>query len=89
MIYRGMIDSLLCLTSDKFDIMHSAYLCERFQSYQKECHLRVVKRIFRYLVGSTNLCLCFKKIVSFRLEGFCDPDYVEHQIERKSTSGGC
>ncbi len=80
-IYRGMIGSLLYLTSSRPDIMHSVCLCARFQSDPRESHLKAVKRIFRYLVGSTNLSLFYKKNQDFRLAG--------DRVERKSTSGGC
>lgn len=41
--YRGMIGSLLYLTTIRPDIMFSVYLCERFQSSPQESHLLVVK----------------------------------------------
>ena len=88
-IYRGMIGSLLYLTSSRPDIMHSVCLCARFQSDPRESHLKAVKRIFRYLVGSTNLSLFYKKNQDFRLVGYCDADYAGDRVERKSTSGGC
>ena len=84
-----MIGSLLYLTSSRPDIMHSVCLCARFQSDPRESHLKAVKRIFRYLVGSTNLSLFYKKNQDFRLVGYCDADYAGDRVERKSTSGGC
>lgn len=56
-VYRGMIVSLLYLTSFIPDILFSVCLCDRFQSDPKESHLIVVKRIFRYLKGMINLGL--------------------------------
>jgi hypothetical protein len=35
--------------------MLSVCMCSRFQANPKECHLMVVKRIFRYLVHTPNL----------------------------------
>ncbi|MCH96254.1 putative reverse transcriptase (RNA-dependent DNA polymerase), partial [Trifolium medium] len=55
----------------------------------RESHLTVVKRIFRYLKGTTNLGLFYKKSNDYRLSGFCDADYAGDRIERKSTSGNC
>ncbi|CAH9113692.1 unnamed protein product [Cuscuta europaea] len=55
--YRGMIESLLHLTASRPDIVFSVGLCARFQANPKESHLKVVKRIFKYLKGTTNLCL--------------------------------
>ncbi|XP_070016005.1 secreted RxLR effector protein 161-like [Nicotiana sylvestris] len=55
-LYRGMIDSLLYLTASRPDIVFSVGLCARFQANPKESHLTVVKRILRYLKGTTDLC---------------------------------
>ena len=56
-LYRGMIGSLLYLTASRPDILFSVCLCARFQSDPRESHLTAVKRIFRYLKGTTNLGL--------------------------------
>jgi len=60
-LYRGMIGSLLYLTTSRPDIFFSVCLCARFQSDPREPHLTTVKRIFRYLKGTTNLGLLYKK----------------------------
>jgi len=59
--YRGMIGSLLYLTTSCPDIMFSVCLCARFQSSPKEFHLTAVKRICRYLVGIKNFGLGYPK----------------------------
>lgn len=53
--YRGMIGSLLYLTASRPDILFSICLCARFQSDPRESHLTTVKRILRYLKGTTNV----------------------------------
>ncbi|WJX24545.1 hypothetical protein P8452_13640 [Trifolium repens] len=88
-LYRGMIGSLLYLTASRPDILYSVCLCARFQSDPRELHLTAVKRIFRYLKGTTNLGLLYKKSLDSKLVGFCDADYAGDKIERKSTSGNC
>ena len=88
-LYRGMIGSLLYLTASRPDILFSVCLCARFQSDPRESHLTAVKRIFRYLKGTTNLGLLYKKSQDYKLVGFCDADYAGDRIERKSTSGNC
>ncbi|CAJ2637754.1 unnamed protein product [Trifolium pratense] len=88
-LYRGMIGSLLYLIASRPDILFSVCLCARFQSDPRESHLTVVKRIFRYLKGTTNLGLIYKKSKDYGLVGFCDADYAGDKIERKSTSGNC
>ena len=54
-VYRGMIGSLLYLTTSRPDILFSVCLCARFQSDPRESHLATVKKIFRYLNYTTNL----------------------------------
>jgi hypothetical protein len=49
-VYHTMIGSLLYLCASRSDIMLSVCMCARFQAAPKECHLRAVKRIMRYLV---------------------------------------
>ncbi|KAL2327521.1 hypothetical protein Fmac_020948 [Flemingia macrophylla] len=87
--YRAMIGSLLYLTASRPDIMFSVYVCARFQVEPREVHLKVVKRIFRYLKGTINLGMCFRRSQDFSLLGYCDADYAGDRWERKSTSGGC
>jgi len=88
-LYRGMIGSLLYLTASRPDILFSVYLCARFQSDPRESHLTSIKRIFRYLKGTTNLGLLYRKSLDYKLVGFCDADFAGDRIERKSTSGNC
>jgi len=87
--YRQMIGSLLYLTASRPDIMFRVCLCARFQADLREVHLFAIKRIFRYLKGTANLGLCFKRRENFKLQGYSDPDYAGDKVERKSTSRGC
>jgi len=84
-LYRGMIGSLLYLTASRPDILFSVCLCARFQSDPRESHLTVVKRIFRYLKGTTNLGLFYKKSLDYKLIGFCDADYACDRIEKTES----
>ncbi|GJV62446.1 retrovirus-related pol polyprotein from transposon TNT 1-94 [Tanacetum coccineum] len=59
--YRGMIGSLLYLTSSRPDIMFSVCLCARFQEDPKISHLEAVKRIIRYVKGTMHLGLWYPK----------------------------
>ncbi|GAU46301.1 hypothetical protein TSUD_283270, partial [Trifolium subterraneum] len=87
--YRGMIGTLLYLTASRPDIVFAVGLCARFQTSSKESHLTAVKRIFRYLVGTPDVGLWYKKGSHFDLQAYCDVDYAGDKVERKSTSGAC
>ncbi|KAK6149417.1 hypothetical protein DH2020_016942 [Rehmannia glutinosa] len=87
--YRGMIGSLLYLTSSRPDILHAVCLCAHFQSNPKESHMSAVKRIFRYLKGTIQYGLFCPKNENFSLKGYSDSDYAGNIDDRKSTSGSC
>lgn len=74
-IYRGIVGSLLYLTTSKPSIMYTTYLYARFQIDPKESNLIISKRIFRYLKGTQNLGLWYHKYSGFDLIGYSDLDY--------------
>nr|KYP52766.1 hypothetical protein KK1_025301 [Cajanus cajan] len=82
-----MISSLLYLTASKLDIIHNVCICACFQHDPRKSYLKAIKKIFKYLEGTTNLSLFNEKNNNFRLVGFCDIDYVDDRIGRKITSG--
>ncbi|PKU87156.1 Retrovirus-related Pol polyprotein from transposon TNT 1-94 [Dendrobium catenatum] len=85
-----MIGSLLYLTASRPDIMFSVCLCARFQADPKESHLTVIKRIFRYLLGTQSLGIWYPRhSTSFEIIGFSDSDFVGCKVDRKGTSGTC
>ncbi|XP_070050847.1 secreted RxLR effector protein 161-like [Nicotiana tomentosiformis] len=86
-MYRGIIGSLLYLIVSRPDIVFSVGLCARFQANPKESHLTAVKRILRYLKGTTDLHLLYPKGSNFNLVVYVDADYVGFLVDRKSTSG--
>ena len=87
--YRGMIGSLLYLTTSRPDIMYSTCICARFQSDPRESHLGAVKRILRYLKGTQNIGLWYARNSTLTLNGYTDSDFAGCKIDRKSTSGAC
>jgi hypothetical protein len=69
--------------------MLSICMCARFQADPKEVHLRVVKRIMRYLVYTPKFGLWYHKGSTFDLIEYSDGDWAGCKIDRKSTSGTC
>ncbi|GJS92431.1 retrovirus-related pol polyprotein from transposon TNT 1-94 [Tanacetum coccineum] len=59
-----------------------------YQTNLKESYLVDVKRIFKYLKGTPNLCLWYPKGSGFDLKAYSDSDYIGCNLDRKSTSGG-
>ncbi|KAI3746902.1 hypothetical protein L6452_09344 [Arctium lappa] len=88
-VYRSMIGSLLYLTASRSDIMFATCFCARYQDNPKESHLVAIKRILRYLKGTTELGLWYPKGSSFDLTAYTDVDHAGCKLDRKSTSGSC
>ena len=87
--YQGMIGSLLYLTTIRLDIQFSVCLCARFQACPKESHFAIVKRIFRYLVGTKDIRLWYPAKYNLDLVAYIDSNFVRRKLDRKSTSGYC
>ncbi|GKD66837.1 retrovirus-related pol polyprotein from transposon TNT 1-94 [Tanacetum coccineum] len=87
--YRGMIGSLFYLTTSRPDIMFSVCFCACFQENPKTTHLEGVKRIFRYVRGTTHLGLWYPKGTRIETIVYADSDHAGDYIDRKSTNGVC
>ena len=75
------------LTAIRPDIMHAVSLISRYMEHPKELHLQAAKRILRYLKGTTDFGLFYKKEEESELVGFTDSDYAGDVNDRKSTFG--
>nr|GEZ47567.1 hypothetical protein [Tanacetum cinerariifolium] len=71
-LYRSMIGSSMYLTASRLDIMFAVCTYARHQVTPKECHLYVVKRIFRYLKGHPKMGLWYPKESPFDLVAYSD-----------------
>jgi hypothetical protein len=85
--YKQIVGSLMYLTATRPDIMYAVSLISRYMENPKEIHLLAAKRIFRYLQGTADFGLLYKKGEHSDLMGFTDSDYAGDQDDRKSTSG--
>nr|GEV28929.1 uncharacterized mitochondrial protein AtMg00810-like [Tanacetum cinerariifolium] len=85
-LYRGMIGSLMYLTSSRPDLTYAVFLCARYLAKPTEKHLNAVKRVFRYLKGTINMGLWYLKDIDMSLTAYADADYAGCQDTRRSTS---
>ncbi|GJX27826.1 retrovirus-related pol polyprotein from transposon TNT 1-94 [Tanacetum coccineum] len=86
-LYRGMIGSVMYLTSSRPDLIYATCLCVRYQIKPTEKHLQAVKRIFRYLKGTIHMGLWYSKDTDMSLTAYADADHARCQDTRHSTSG--
>ncbi|XP_040372862.1 secreted RxLR effector protein 161-like [Rosa chinensis] len=86
--YKQMIVSLMDLTATRLDLMYMVSLAGRYMEKPTELHMQAVKRILRYLKGTTELRVCYKKGGEIgKLVAFLDNDYAGDVDDRMSKSG--
>ncbi|XP_057955843.1 secreted RxLR effector protein 161-like [Malania oleifera] len=86
-LYKQIVGSLMYLTITRHDIMHTVSIISRYMECPTEIHLLAAKRILRYLQGTKEFGLFFKKGEKLNLFGFTDSDYAGDFDDRKSTFG--
>jgi len=75
------------LTATRPDIMYAVCLISRYMEKPTELHLKAAKRVFRYLKGTTDFSIFYKKNEGSIMSGFTDSDYAGDLDDRRSTSG--
>jgi len=86
-LYKQIVGSLMYLTATRPDIMYFVSLINRYMENPTEMHLLAAKRILRYLQGTRDFGLVYKKSEKSNLLGYTDSDYAGDRDDRKSTSG--
>jgi hypothetical protein len=87
-LYRSAVGSLLYLsTKTRPDITYAVSNVAKFCDAPNVQHWNAVKRIFRYLRGTTQYGLLYNRASCSILTGFSDADFAGDIADRKSTSG--
>jgi hypothetical protein len=86
-LYKQIVGSLMYLTATRPDITFVVSLISRYMEHPTEMHLQAAKRVLRYVKGTSNLGVFYKKEGNQELLGYTDSDYAGDQNDRKSTSG--
>ena len=85
-LYVSVVGSLMsAMMCTQPDICFMVGMVSRYQSYPRDAHWYIVKRIFRYLRGTVNFTLWFLG-GAFRLVGFSDADGSADRDEGKSVT---
>lgn len=88
--YREAIGSLMFLSiGTRPDITFSVSYVSRFMEKPSEIHVTAVKRIMKYLRGTSDYGILFtnSKRNDFRFHSYSDADFAMDLVNRKSTSG--
>ncbi|GKV41577.1 hypothetical protein SLEP1_g49083 [Rubroshorea leprosula] len=85
--YASAVGSLMyAMVCTRPDIAHAVGVVSRFLSNPGKQHWAAIKWIFRYLRGTSHMCLCYGEHESL-LNGYSDADFGGDLDSRKSTSG--
>lgn len=86
--YKEAIGCLLYLAQvTRPDIVFAVNKLSRFCNNPGKEHWLGVKRVLKYLQGTKDLKLCFKKEESNDITGYCDADWAGDPGDRKSYTG--
>jgi Reverse transcriptase (RNA-dependent DNA polymerase) len=86
--YLEAIGSLMYLMlGTRPDLGYAVGLLSRFSASPSKKHWEAVLRVFKYLKGSKELELVYKRGDTSQLVGYSDADYAGDLSDRKSTSG--
>ncbi|XP_019077634.1 uncharacterized mitochondrial protein AtMg00810-like [Vitis vinifera] len=86
-MYRQLVGSLLYLTLTRPDISYAVGVMSQYMQNPKKPHLEAVRRILRYVKGTIDYGLLYKKVEDCKLVGYCDADYAGDHDTRRSTTG--
>lgn len=86
-LYKQVIGSLMYLNATRPDIAYFVSLVSRFMERPTENHYMAAKRILRYLRGTADMGILYKREGQNHLEAYCDSDYAGDHDDRKNTFG--
>lgn len=87
-LFKQVVGSLMYLTATRPDLMYGVSLISRFMSNPTMSHWLAAKRILRYLKGTTDHGIFYRKGENIlKLTAFTDSDYAGDLDDRRSTSG--
>lgn len=86
--YRNIIGSLMYLMlGTRPDICFAIGYLSRFQDKATTTHLKSLKRVLRYLKGTADFALTYRKTDAPLITGYVDADWANCSETRRSTSG--
>ena len=85
--YRRMIGKLICLSHTRPDIAYAVGLVSRFMQQPHIQDMTTMMRILRYIKGTNNRGILFKKNDHSDLLTYTDANWVGDRDDRRSTSG--
>lgn len=86
-LYKQMVGCMMYLAATRPDLMFVISLLSRFMETPTEQHMAAMKRVLRYIKGTVELGVFYKRNGSNTLVAYSDSDYAGDYDSRRSTSG--
>ncbi|KAG6512435.1 hypothetical protein ZIOFF_030546 [Zingiber officinale] len=84
--FKSLVGSLRYLTCTRPDILYGVRLVSHYMEAPTTTHLKIAKRILRYIKGTTYFGLLYSTSNYFKLEGYSANDWGGDMNDRKSTT---
>ena len=85
-MYQQLVGSLIYLTLTRPNISYAIGMASRYMQNPRKSHLEAVRRILRYVKGTIDYGLLYKKGETCNLVGYCDANYARDHDTRHSTT---
>ncbi|XP_035834331.1 secreted RxLR effector protein 161-like [Helianthus annuus] len=85
--YRSLIGSLRYLLHTRPDLCYPVSLLSRFMQEPKEQHLKAVKQILRYIKGTKEHGIIYKRQGGCKITGYSDSSFGVNTDKGKGTTG--
>ena len=86
-LFKSLVESLCYLTSTRPDILFAVGLVSRYIEIPTTTHLKIAKRILRYLKVKIDFGLLYSSSNNYKLIGYSDSNWARDMNDRKSTTG--
>nr|KYP44790.1 hypothetical protein KK1_033709 [Cajanus cajan] len=88
-LYRSIIGALQYLTITRPGIAYTINKLSQLMHRPLKVHWKATKRLLRYLKGTSQHGLHYKKSTDIDIFSYCDSDWASDQEDMRSTSGNC
>nr|GEV01806.1 ribonuclease H-like domain, reverse transcriptase, RNA-dependent DNA polymerase [Tanacetum cinerariifolium] len=85
--YRSLIGCLRYLLHTRPDLSYSVGILNRFMKEPKDHHLKAIKQVIRYIKGTKDHGIIYKKDGGFKITGYSDSSYGVNTDQGKGTTG--
>ncbi|GKE19286.1 hypothetical protein Tco_1426863 [Tanacetum coccineum] len=85
--YRSLIGSLRYLLHTRPDLSYSVGLLSKFMQDPKDHHLKAVKQVIRYIKGTKEHGIIYKKEGGCKITGYSDSSYGINTDQGRGTTG--